>query len=105
VPSVSSPIRRPAIIGPALDIKPGMGQKAESGGKLIEALLQQNAGHRMNHLALQPDLDRSGPVDFAVFGIDRDHGMNKLMHQYTEHVFRFGQVSTDENFEMLIHGR
>ena len=82
-----------------------MGQGAESGGKLIEAFLQQDAGHRVNHLALQPDLDRSGPVEFAVFGFDRHHGMNKLMHEDAENFFRLREIGANEDFEMLIDRR
>ena len=74
-------IRRPPIIGPAFDIEPGMGQGAERRREIIEALLQQFTGQGMNHLPLQPDLERSGPVMLAVPGIDRHHGMNKFMHE------------------------
>ena len=76
-----------------------------SGGEIIEAFLQQDAGHRVNHLALQPDLDRGGPVVLAVLGFDRDDRMNKLMHEDTENVFRLRKIGTNEDFEMLIGRR
>ena len=77
-------VSRTSIIGPTFDIEPGMRQRTKRGGEIIEALLQQDAGHGMNHLALQPDLNRRVPIFLAVLGIDRDDGMDKLMDEDAE---------------------
>ena len=98
------PVGRPAIIGATFDIEPGMGQRPERGREIIQALLQQDAGHGMNHFALQPDLNRSGPIVLAVLGVDRDDGMNQLMHEDAENLSRLVEIGADENLEMLIGG-
>src|SRR5271170_7051139 len=98
------PIRRPAIIGPTVDIQPGMGQGTESSGKVFETLLQQDTGQGMNHLALQSDFDRSGPVELAVFGIDRHHDMNEFMHEDAKTFDRLRLIRSNEDFEMVIGG-
>ena len=95
-------IRRPPVIGPAFDIEPGMGQGTERGREIIEAFLQQFTRHGVNHLARKSDFYRRIPVFFPVLGVDRDHDMNKLMHQHAENLGRLIEIGADEDFEMLI---
>jgi hypothetical protein len=97
-------IRRPPVIGTAFDVEPGMGQRAESGGQVFEALVEQDSGQGMHHLALQTDLDRSGPVELAVLGFDRHHDMNQLMHEDAEDFDRLGEIGADEDFKVTIGG-
>ena len=82
-----------------------MRQGAEGSGEIIKALLQQFPRQRMNHLALQSDLERSGPVMLTVAGIDRHHGMNQFMHQDAKNLFRLREIGANEYLEMLIGGR
>ena len=82
-----------------------MRQGTKRDGEIIEALLQQFAGQGVNHLPLQPDLNRRFPILLTVLGVDRGDGMDQFMHQDAENLFRLRQVRANENFEMLIGGR
>jgi hypothetical protein len=89
-------ISRPPIVCSTFNVKPRMRQGAEGSGEIIEALFQQFPRQRMHHLALQPNLKRSGPVKLAVSCIDRHHGMNQFMDEDAENLCRFRLICANE---------
>ena len=96
------PVSRSSVVGATFDSKPGVRQRPERGGEIIQPFLEQNAGHSVNHLAFQTDLDRGGPVMLAVLGVDRNDGMNQLMYEDTQHLSGLIEIGADENLEMFI---
>jgi len=96
------PIRRAAIVAPALDIQAGMGQRPQAFGDLRQQDAQELVRHGVAQLAFEADLLRDLAVKFPMSGVWRQNDVAQFMHENAENFDGIGNIGADDDFKASI---